>query len=95
VATEDPAINISRVENRVRAGGHDVPADKITARYHRSLGLLLEAIKHTDRAYIFDNSSAEAEWVAEIADAERLEIKTDRVPAWFSRLVTGRGHGRM
>jgi predicted ABC-type ATPase len=91
VATEDPAINISRVENRVRAGGHDVPADKITARYYRSLGLLWGAIEHTNRAYIFDNSSAEAEWVAEITEADRLEIKTDNVPAWFSRLVTGRG----
>ncbi|HEY9402462.1 MAG TPA: zeta toxin family protein [Pyrinomonadaceae bacterium] len=91
VATEDPAINISRVENRVRAGGHDVPADKITARYHRSLGLLWEAVIHANRAYIFDNSSAEAEWVAEITDAERLEIKTDNVPAWFSKLIVGEG----
>lgn len=93
VATEDPAINISRVENRVRAGGHDVPADKITARYHRSLGLLWDAVEHADRAYIFDNSSAEAEWVAEITEAERLEIKTDNVPAWFGRLVTAKGGG--
>ena len=93
VATEDPAINISRVENRVRAGGHDVPADKITARYHRSLALLWEAIKHANRAYIFDNSSTEAEWVAEITEAERLEIKTDNVPAWFSKLITNKDEG--
>ena len=32
------------------------PEDKIVSRYHRSLGLLMEAIRHTDRAYIFDNS---------------------------------------
>lgn len=89
VATADPAINISRVENRVREGGHAVPVDKITNRYRRSLSLLREALKHTNRAYIFDNSSAESEWVAEITDAERLEIKTDSVPAWFSRLIKG------
>ena len=93
VATEDPAINIPRVENRVRAGGHNVPADKILARYHRSLGLLWEAIQHANRAYIFDNSSTEAEWIAEITEAERLELKTDNVPAWFSRLITDKGGG--
>jgi predicted ABC-type ATPase len=37
VATDDPAINISRVRNRVILGGHAVPEDKIVARYHRSL----------------------------------------------------------
>lgn len=30
VATEDPAINVSRVQNRVRQGGHSVPEDKIS-----------------------------------------------------------------
>jgi predicted ABC-type ATPase len=29
IATEDPEINLQRVKNRVVAGGHDVPADKI------------------------------------------------------------------
>lgn len=32
VATEDPEINISRVENRVKSGGHPVPRDKIIER---------------------------------------------------------------
>jgi hypothetical protein len=41
VATDDPAINISRVRSRVELGGHDVPKDRIEARYHRSLELLM------------------------------------------------------
>ena len=52
VATEDPAINIARVKTRVALGGHDVPTDRIIERYHRSLDLLMEAIRHTNRAYI-------------------------------------------
>lgn len=56
IATEDPEINVSRVENRVRLGGHGVPRDKIVQRYHRSLSLLTEAIYYSNRAYIFDNS---------------------------------------
>lgn len=87
VATEDPAINISRVEIRVKEGGHNVPADKITTRYYRSLDLLWEAIKYSSRAYVFDNSAAEAELIAEITDAQKIELKTDNVPAWFVKYV--------
>lgn len=95
VATEDPAINISRVENRVKGGGHDVPADKITTRYYRSLELLWEAIKYSNRAYIFDNSAIEAELIAEITNAEKIELRTDSVPAWFKRYVLDKiDHGR-
>ena len=56
IATDDPAINISRVRYRVKQGGHAAPEDKIVNRYHRSLRLLMDAIRHTNRAYIFDNS---------------------------------------
>jgi predicted ABC-type ATPase len=73
VATEDPIINILRVQRRVSLGGHPVPEDKIAAParrgtrrekgdktialYSRSLDLLVDAIRHTNRAYIFDNST--------------------------------------
>jgi predicted ABC-type ATPase len=87
VATEDPAINVSRVEIRVRAGGHGVPPEKITTRYHRSLGYLWDAIQHSSRAYVFDNSTVEAKLIAEITDAESIEIKTESVPAWFKKYV--------
>jgi predicted ABC-type ATPase len=92
VATEDPSININRVRLRVAQGGHDVPEDKIVSRYHRSLDLLLPAIRETDRAYIFDNSGENKErvWVAEITGGESIEMKTDRLPAWFQRAVISR-----
>ena len=91
VATDDPAINISRVENRVKLNGHDVPSDRVEARYHRSLDLLISAIRFTNRAYIFDNSTDNADhshtWLAEITDSKRLELKTDQIPAWFRHAV--------
>jgi len=83
VATEDPSINISRVRYRVKMGGHSVPEEKIVSRYNRSLDLLKEAIPYTNRAYIFDNSTHEHIWLAEITDGHLLEMKTDQVPAWF------------
>jgi predicted ABC-type ATPase len=87
VATEDPSINISRVKYRVKMGGHDVPEDKIVSRYTRSLDLLIQAIKFTNRSYIFDNSTHEHIWLAEITDGHLLEIKTDRIPAWFKNIL--------
>ncbi len=91
VATDDPSINISRVRNRVMMGGHDVPEDLIEKRYYRSLSLLKDAIQHTNRAYIFDNSGDLADgkhtWLAEITEGRTLELKSDLIPAWFKRAV--------
>jgi len=94
VATDDPAINLSRVRNRVKLGGHAVPEDRIAPRYHRSLELLIDAIRHTNRAYVFDNSGDNKEhkhtWLAEITDGKLLELKSDQIPAWFRRSVLDR-----
>lgn len=89
IATDDPAINISRVRNRVKQGGHAVPEGKIASRYHRSLDLLVDAIRHTNRAYVFDNSGDNQKhtWLAEITEGRELEMKTDQAPAWFKRSV--------
>lgn len=89
VATEDPEINLSRVENRVRLGGHGVPQEKILARYERCLGLLPEAIAYANRAYVFDNSGENVDrvWIAEFTDGVEMELQTGRVPRWFERAV--------
>ncbi len=59
VAVDDPSINVSRVAQRVARGGHDVPADKIRARYQRTLELLPKALAAADRSVVFDNSDLE------------------------------------
>jgi predicted ABC-type ATPase len=87
VATENPQINISRVENRLKEGGHNVPTDKIKERYFRLLEFLFDAIKSTNLAYIFDNSSDKAVLIAEITEAKNIEIKTSRIPFWFRKYV--------
>ena len=92
VATEDPSINISRVKYRVKMGGHSVPEDKIISRYARSLDLLIQAVEFTNRSYIFDNSTHEHIWLAEITDGHSLEIKTDQIPAWFKKIFGNKFH---
>jgi predicted ABC-type ATPase len=83
VATEDPEINVARVQYRVETGGHPVAEDKIRSRYVRSLQLLSQAVSYADRAYIFDNSGSERVWIAEVTDGVGIEMKTDEMPAWF------------
>jgi predicted ABC-type ATPase len=56
VATESAALNVARVRQRVALGGHDVPEDRIRARYARTLALLPDAIEAADDAVLFDNS---------------------------------------
>jgi predicted ABC-type ATPase len=87
VATEDPLINISRVKYRILTGGHSVPENKIIERYYRSLELLSEAVQHTNRAYIFDNSGSNQTWIAEITEGTDLELKTNSVPEWVFRYL--------
>ncbi len=92
IATEDVQINISRVANRVALGGHSVPQEKITSRYHRSLDLLKDAICHSDRAYIFDNSGEGKgrTWLAEITNGEEVVLQSDYIPSWFQHAVLDR-----
>lgn len=89
VATDDPIINVSRVRSRVKLGGHPVPEEKIIKRYHASLGLLLDAVRETDRAYIFDNSRSEQDHtqIAEITQGRNLELKCEAVPVWFVKAL--------
>jgi len=87
VATEDPEINISRVATRVKQGGHPVPAEKIVSRYHRSLGLLEEAIHYADKTFVFDNSNHENTWIADLAAGEGIETKSNFIPDWVARYL--------
>lgn len=85
VATEDPEININRVNLRVAQQGHDVSPEVIKNRYFKSLKLLKAAVTQTNRSYIFDNSGEQANLIAEIMDGTdvRLNDAVD-VPNWVA-----------
>lgn len=56
ILTDGPMINIWRVKSRVESGGHDVPEEKIIARYDRALELIKDVVKICDICHIYDNS---------------------------------------
>lgn len=89
VATEDPEINISRVNIRVAQQGHHVAPDVIKNRYFKSLNNLKEAVKQTDRAYIFDNSNEKAYLIAEITNGMNVVINTSiQTPNWVAEYLS-------
>lgn len=51
-------LAVARVRERVRNSGHDVPEEKVRARFHRLWPLVAEAISIADESYVYDNSSA-------------------------------------
>ena len=86
VSTKDVEINIKRVQQRVKSGGHNVPEEKIRKRYDKALENLFETLRLCDRAYLFDNSDEEWVWLAEL-DGDKLELKQDVIPDWLHTYV--------
>ena len=69
-----------RVAMRVLQGGHDVPPDKITARYPRSLANLARATKRLPLVWVYDNS--------DLAEPFRKVMQWEGgVVAWRAELV--------
>ena len=56
IRLSNPAQSIERVSMRVTQGGHDVPDEKLMARFSRSVANLQQAIAVLPHVIIFDNS---------------------------------------
>jgi predicted ABC-type ATPase len=88
IATEDPEINVSRVNVRVSQDGHSVAPETIKNRYYKSLKLLKKAVKITNRAYIWDNSNKGSLLISEITEGNKVEIfVSEKIPNWFIKYL--------
>jgi len=80
-------LNKARVEQRVQEGGHAVPEDKIASRYQRSLENLFTMLSICRRGFLFDNSTTQMTFIAEVTTDGYLDIKADAFdktqPYWF------------
>ena len=104
VSVDDPRINVERVKTRVGLGGHDVPLDRIVARYRRTMAVLPDIVAHVDRAFILDNSellpapdSFRIRLVATTRAVEPNQITISLrppVPVWTSRYLVEPAHRR-
>jgi len=104
IGLECAELSLARVIQRVAAGGHDVPEDKLRRRFPRSLDNLREALSFVDHAFLFDNSSASTPFrPVAVWESGNLQQTFQVVPSWFvpfhsvkkpiHRLRTGKSHG--
>ena len=89
VATETPNVNLKRIQQRVKDGGHNVPEDKTVARYYRCLEQVKYALPHLNRAYFFDNSSDQPIYFAEYEQGKGFQLYSELIPEWFKHFVLG------
>lgn len=57
VGLASPRLHIERVRNRVAAGGHDIPEQKIRERYQTSRENLIRLLPHLASLRVYDNSA--------------------------------------
>lgn len=87
IGIADAEMSARRVASRVEAGGHDVPLEKITARYERSLTNLARAVAQLPRVTIYDNSNFENPFrlIAEFRAGEMHCEPASSIPDWARR----------
>jgi predicted ABC-type ATPase len=87
IGLDGPELSRARVLQRVDAGGHDVPDEKLEARFPRTLANLKAAIGFVDRAVLFDNSTADQpfRFVAEFRRGKRTGRRGFRA-TWAAEL---------
>lgn len=56
VHINSPDLAVNRVKTRVQRGGHDVPTNKVHARFSRTIENIKTAVKTVDKAYVWDNN---------------------------------------
>jgi predicted ABC-type ATPase len=83
IGIDAPEISEQRVAMRVMQGGHDVPADKLAARFPRTMANLARAIQRLPYVLVFDNSDLARPFrqVAEFRDGRLLAVTEPR-PEW-------------
>lgn len=80
--------HLRRIENRVRHGGHNIPAADVERRYARRLRDVAAVLPYCDEALFFDNGNGFA-LVAQYRNGELLPVGSLR-PAWLEELLAMR-----
>jgi len=87
IGLQSAMLSVARVGQRVREGGHDVPDDKLHARFPRTLANLRAALPLADAAFVFDNSSAETPYrIVAVYTRGTLVSRHPPLPAWTNGL---------
>jgi predicted ABC-type ATPase len=88
IGISDPETSEQRIAMRVSQGGHDVPSDKLVARFPRTMANLRAAMKTLPAVLIFDNDNIAVPFrkVAEVKDGKLLSF-SEPVPEWLRAIL--------
>ena len=91
VCLDNPNRLLKRVANRVAEGGHNVPAERILARYPRTLANLAVAVRIADAAVLYDSYAVAAgtHTAVAVCKKEWTQEKVALLPEW-ARVVLGK-----
>ena len=78
--------SLSRIENRVKRGGHDIPHDDVIRRFEGRWEAVAKILPYCDEAEFYDNDNGFV-LVAEYRNGELRSIGTRR-PKWLAELQT-------
>ncbi|MGD0775594.1 MAG: AAA family ATPase [Candidatus Solibacter sp.] len=83
-----PEVSEQRVAMRVSQGGHDVPTEKLTARFPRTLVNLQAAIGELPQVWVFDNGDLRVPFrLVAVFENGRIVQMHKPVPKWLRPLL--------
>jgi len=84
IGVAGPEVSEERVAMRVLQGGHDVPSEKLTARYPRILENLRTALREAPHVWVFDNDDLRRPYrlVAVVEGGKVVRVEKP-VPEWL------------
>lgn len=88
IGISGPDVSETRVAMRVSQGGHDVPTEKLVARFPRTLANLRAAICELPHVIIFDNDDLLVPYreVAIFSQGKHVSLKNP-IPSWLQALL--------
>lgn len=88
IGLASPRISEQRVAMRVSQTGHDVPTEKLKARFPRSLANLKEATRQLPHVLVYDNTDLSHPFRAlAVFNNGRMTYRSRAVPKWFKQVM--------
>jgi predicted ABC-type ATPase len=84
IGISGPDVSEQRVAMRVTQGGHDVPTEKLVARFSRTMSNLRAAIRDIPAVWIFDNDDLRTPFRLSVVFEGGRPVKVNQpVPEWL------------
>jgi predicted ABC-type ATPase len=88
IGTSGPEVCDQRVAMRVSQGGHDVPTEKLVARFPRIMANLKAAIREMPSVWVFDNDNVRTPYRLAAVFEDGKPVKLNKpVPKWLQPLL--------